>query len=272
MFAFRKFNWRYALAGLIGFGGLFAGIWTLAGQRTSRYNNVSTAIPAVPKVEPEIADADFYDVNPTPDTIEQASFSVARAAHEAMIAMQWKGEATPGDPKPLVDQIQQAMEMYLTGSIESYEEYMASQGLPLPPGWEQNKERFAESFALTFETLRLAPLSTRNVVVRPRYVHGDLITYEDDTHTTVSTAYRPERLPRSGTEDRVLLEVYEVIVPAQVVDYEVDIDNSSLGKKVSSRARFGMWFKLDRSSHQWTLMKIVIYDNPRNTAVVMPPL
>ena len=240
---------------------VYVGVTTARGRRAMSGGALATpAVPEPPSVEP-------IDKNPSlmsaqPDVVGRAV--VVGALTDGLVRANRAvslGEATRA-----------VVRMYEDGTVEGFEQWLVSNGLAPPPGWEERRDTFHDEIELGFETLRDAPIDTDHVAVRTFSLRVNHDTEGDDASATVTEAQRPDRAP--GPESADSLTAIEVVMPIQIRahQYSISSGSASLSGPALADVRLGLVMVWDQTREAWILVKTRIYDLPPGAVAVMPPL
>ncbi len=196
-----------------------------------------------------------YDVVPAQTGISEAAARIAEAVQEE------SGNGPESQLSELPAELIAALESYLDGSLASFQSYCLERGLDI--SWvDQASEypEFDQLWELRSQTLRGARMSTANVVLRPRFIAGKETVYTDQT--SMITAERPDRAPWIQNPVEQQLDVYEVLIPTELMTQE----------KEKFPGRIGLTFVWDTEFTRWLLWKLTLYDVRAGMAISMPPL
>lgn len=249
-------KWRYIAGATIMVVGAAAVVWMLMHPR-------SPSLPAMPPgavaAPSKLLDAPAYDLIPTPETVAAASEAVARAVAPAIGRLSQQGRLSLPAPEKLADEVREAISLYIGGTLQDYEQYLTSRRLTPPPrNWERPEQR--ETFWKERSVaLHMARMHASGLSVRPRFVGGRKFIYDDAT--SVDRAERPGRKPSLANLADSSLNVYEVLLPAEVRLH----DGSPF------HGRLGLWFTWDPMDRQWVLTTLSLYGRPNDSTYVLMP-
>lgn len=235
--------------------GVGMAIWTVV--RLMPPSRVATS--AAGPVRPAGATAVVaFDVDPKSETIEKAVQRMDEALGRAIAQPLPDNAPPPVATEEFRREFRDLLSLYLSGSADEFAAYLAERALEPPPNWEAplSKEAWNDRARL----LRHARMTTSDVTIRPRFLKGREILYDDQTR--ISTASRPERNPSLRDPALARLDVYEVLLRAEMTGIE--------GEKFV--ARLGLWLAWDDRARRWTLTHIRVYDAPAGRPVVLPGL
>ena len=212
----------------------------------------------------------------TPDAIKipmdphALSSQPADVAGAVLAQSMREGRLTHDQAATLSLAVRDALQMYISGGVEAYEDWLDSQGLSPPAAWAQRLEANRESIDLGFETLRDAPLATDETIVRAYSLANGAAEDGSDATAPRASASRSDRIGPSAADG----SVYEVVVPAQVRARRVEIHqgSASLGAQARVDARLGLVYRWDTQTRTWIIIELHIYDLQQDVVAVMPPL
>lgn len=201
----------------------------------------------------------------TPALGEEASLRASESAATAasLAAARFTSDTGLAIPhvEDLISEYQQVLAVYLDGSKESLQAYWTQKSLgSMPENCPYNTPALWE---LSARTLRRARMSTEIAVVRPRYLNGVKVGYQNRLHVS-GIADRPGRHPRLDAPEQHQQMIFEV-----AIGIEARAENGSSFKGI-----LGMWMTYDHEAATpgWVLSRIEIYNRPPNIGIVMPNL